>query len=126
MLIAFVALYLLVTIGIGWYAARRVRNATDYFVAGRSLPLYMNMATVFATWFGAETVLAVSSTFLRDGLGGIAADPFGASACLIIVALVFARRFYRLNLLTIGDFYKRRYNRTVEIGTGVAITLSYL
>ncbi|MEK9775340.1 MAG: sodium:solute symporter, partial [Quisquiliibacterium sp.] len=126
MLIAFVALYLLITIGIGWYAARRVRNATDYFVAGRSLPLYMNMATVFATWFGAETVLAVSSTFLRDGLGGIAADPFGASACLIIVALVFARRFYRLNLLTIGDFYKRRYNRTVEIGTGVAITLSYL
>ncbi len=126
MLVSFVALYLLVTVAIGWYAAQRVKTASDYFVAGRSLPLYMNMATVFATWFGAETVLAVSSTFLRDGLGGIAADPFGASACLIIVALVFARRFYRLNLLTIGDFYKRRYNRTVEIGTGVAITLSYL
>jgi SSS family transporter len=126
MLVGFVALYLLVTIGIGWYAARRVHNATDYLVAGRSLPLYMNMATVFATWFGAETVLAVSSTFLKDGLGGVAADPFGASACLVIVALVFARRFYRLNLLTIGDFYKKRYNRTVEIGTGVAITLSYL
>jgi len=126
MLVGFVALYLLVTIGIGWYAARRVHNATDYFVAGRSLPLYMNMATVFATWFGAETVLAVSSTFLKDGLGGVAADPFGAAACLLIVALVFARRFYRLNLLTIGDFYKKRYNRTVEIGTGVAITLSYL
>jgi len=126
MLVAFVAIYLLVTVGIGWYAARRVHNATDYLVAGRSLPLYMNMATVFATWFGAETVLAVSSTFLKDGLGGIVADPFGASFCLILVALVFARRFYRLNLLTIGDFYKKRYNRTVEIGTGVAITLSYL
>jgi Na+/proline symporter len=86
----------------------------------------MNFATVFATWFGAETVLAVSSTFLKDGLSGVVADPFGASACLVIVALVFARRFYRLNLLTIGDFYRKRYNRTVEIGTGVAITLSYL
>ena len=118
MLVSFVALYLLVTVAIGWYAAQRVKTASDYFVAGRSLPLYMNMATVFATWFGAETVLAVSSTFLRDGLGGIAADPFGASACLIIVALVFARLFYRLNLLPIGVFYKRRYNRTVEIGTG--------
>jgi SSS family transporter len=126
MLIASVAVYLLVTIAIGVFAARRVHNATDYLVAGRSLPLYMNVATVFATWFGAETVLAVSSTFLKDGLGGIAADPFGAAFCLIIVALVFARRFYRLNLLTIGDFYRKRYNRTVEIGTGVAITLSYL
>jgi len=126
MLIASVAVYLLVTIAIGVFAARRVHNATDYLVAGRSLPLYMNVATVFATWFGAETVLAVSSTFMKDGLGGIAADPFGAAFCLIIVALVFARRFYRLNLLTIGDFYRKRYNRTVEIGTGVAITLSYL
>lgn len=126
MLVTFVALYLMVTIGIGWWAARRVHNAKDYFAAGRSLPLYMNFATVFATWFGAETVLAVSSTFVRDGLSGVIADPFGAAACLIIVALVFARRFYRLNLLTIGDFYRRRYNKTVEIGTGVAITLSYL
>jgi SSS family solute:Na+ symporter len=126
MLVTFVALYLMVTIGIGWYAARRVHNATDYFAAGRSLPLYMNFATVFATWFGAETVLAVSSTFVKDGLSGVVADPFGAATCLIIVALVFARRFYRLNLLTIGDFYRKRYNRTVEIGTGVAITLSYL
>jgi SSS family transporter len=126
MLVTFVALYLMVTIGIGWWAASRVHNAKDYFAAGRSLPLYMNFATVFATWFGAETVLAVSSTFVRDGLSGVVADPFGAAACLIIVALVFAKRFYRLNLLTIGDFYRRRYNKTVEIGTGVAITLSYL
>lgn len=126
MLVTSVAVYLLLTIAIGWYAARRVHNAKDYFAAGRSLPLYMNFATVFATWFGAETVLAVSSTFLKDGLNGVVADPFGASACLIIVALVFAKRFYRLNLLTIGDFYRKRYNRTVEIGTGVAITLSYL
>ena len=126
MVVTSVTIYLLITIAIGWYAARRVHSASDYFAAGRSLPLYMNFATVFATWFGAETVLAVSSTFLKDGLSGVVGDPFGAAACLIIVALVFARRFYRLNLLTIGDFYKRRYNRTVEVGTAVAITLSYL
>jgi SSS family transporter len=115
-----------VTVGIGLYAAQRVKSSKDYLVAGRSLPLYMNMATVFATWFGAETVLGVSSTFLREGLGGVVADPFGAAFCLIIVALVFARPFYRMELLTIGDFYRKRYNRTVEIGTGLAITLSYL
>ena len=126
MLTTLVMIYLAVTVGIGLYAAQRVRTSRDYLVAGRSLPLYMNMATVFATWFGAETVLGVSSTFLRDGLGGIVADPFGAAFCLIIVALFFARPFYRMELLTIGDFYRKRYNRTVEIGTGVAITLSYL
>jgi solute:Na+ symporter, SSS family len=126
MLITSVVLYLLVTIGIGLWAARRVHNSKDYVVAGRSLPLYMSAATVFATWFGAETVLSVSATFAKDGLGGIVADPFGASFCLIFVALFFARAFYRMDLLTIGDYYRKRYNKTVEVITSVAITASYL
>jgi SSS family transporter len=126
MLIASVVLYLLVTIAIGLWAARRVHNAKDYVVAGRSLPLYMSAATVFATWFGAETVLSVSATFTKDGLGGIVADPFGATFCLVFVAIFFARAFYRMDLLTIGDFYRKRYNKTVEVITAVAITASYL
>jgi len=125
-LITFVAVYMLITIGIGLAAARRVHNAKDYLVAGRSLPLYMNVATVFATWFGAETVLAVSATFAMDGLSGIPGDPFGATAALMLAALMFARLFYRLNLLTIGDFYKKRYGRGVEVLTSLAIALSYL
>ena len=78
MLTTLVVLYLMVTIAIGLIAARRVKSSADYMIAGRSLPLYMNIATVFATWFGAETVLSVSATFAKDGLGGIPGDPFGA------------------------------------------------
>jgi solute:Na+ symporter, SSS family len=126
MLIASVVLYLLVTIAIGLWAARRVHNSKDYVVAGRSLPLYMNTATVFATWFGAESVLSVSVEFSKSGLGGIIADPFGSSMCLVIVALLFARAFYRMDLLTIGDFYRKRYGKTMELGTSVVIALSYL
>lgn len=126
MLVTFVVLYMILTIAIGLIAARRVKNSKDYLVAGRSLPLYMNVATVFATWFGAETVLAVSATFAKDGLSGIPGDPFGASVCLVLAALLFARLFYRMNLLTIGDFYKHRYGKSVEVLTSVAITLSYL
>jgi len=126
MLVAFVALYLVASIAIGLWAARRVHNSRDYVVAGRSLPLTMSFALVFATWFGAETVLGVSATFLKDGMGGIVADPFGFSFCLVLIALFFARAFYRLNLLTIGDFYRKRYNKPVEVATSVCITLSYL
>ena len=126
MLILSVILYLAVTVAIGLWAARRVHNSKDFVLAGRSLPLYMSAATVFATWFGAETVLSVSATFTRDGLVGIPADPFGASACLLFVALFFARAFYRMDLLTIGDFYRKRYGKGAEVITSVAITVSYL
>jgi len=126
MLISFVVLYLAVSVAIGLWAAQRVHNSRDYLVAGRSLPLYMNVATVFATWFGAETVLAVSSTFLKEGMRGIVADPFGFSLCLVLVGIFFARAFYRMDLLTIGDFYRQRYGRAAELVTSLCITLSYL
>src|SRR5262245_9850762 len=86
----------------------------------------MNTATVFATWFGAETVLSVSAEFAKSGLGGIIADPFGSSMCLVVVAVSFARAFYRMDLLTIGDFYRKRYGHAMELGTSVVIAISYL
>ncbi|XZE51709.1 sodium:solute symporter family protein [Planctomycetaceae bacterium SH139] len=118
--------YLLATICVGLIASRRVHGARDFMVAGRSLPLYMNFTCVFATWFGAETVLSVSATFAKDGLVAIPGDPFGFSVCLILVALFFARKFYRMDLLTIGDFYRIRFGKGVEIGTSLVITASYL
>ena len=126
MLVWFIVLYLLVSIGIGLYAATRVRNTKDFVVAGRHLPLPVVMATVFATWFGAETVLGISATFVKDGLGGVVADPFGSSLCLILAGLFFAAKLYRLNLLTIGDYYRLRFNRTIEVVCTLAIVGSYL
>ncbi len=126
MLLGFVILYLLVSIGIGLYAATRVHSAKDFAVAGRSLPLPIVMATVFATWFGAETVLGISATFTKEGLRGVVADPFGSSLCLILAGLFFANKLYRMNLLTIGDYYRLRYNRTVEVVTTLCIVASYI
>lgn len=126
MLVGFVILYLVLSIGIGMYAATRVHNARDYITAGRSLPLYIVLAMVFATWFGAETVLGIPATFLQEDLGGLISDPFGASLCLVLFGLFFARKLYGMNLLTIGDFYRLRYHHRVEVIAGIAIALSYL
>jgi len=126
MILVFVILYLLLSVGIGLYAATRVHSAKDFAVAGRSLPLPIVTATVFATWFGAEAVLGMPATFVKDGLRGVVADPFGASLCLILAGLFFAPRFYRLNLLTVGDYYRIRYNRTVEVLCTLCVVASYL
>ena len=126
MLIWFVVFYMAVSIGIGLWAATRVHSARDYAVAGRRMPFILVTSTVFATWFGAETVLGIPATFLGEGLGGIVSDPFGSSVCLILAGLFFATKLYRMNLISIGDYYRIRYNRPVEIITSIAIVLSYL
>ena len=126
MLIAFIAAYLLGSIAIGLFAARRVHSTADYAVAGRSLPLYMVVATTFATWFGSELVLGVSAQFVQEGLGGVVEDPFGAGMCLVLVGLFFAYKLYKKNLITIGDYYRLRFGRTVEILCSIIIIFSYL
>ena len=126
MLIWFVVIYLAISIGIGLYAATRVHNARDYIVAGRNLPFPIVLAMVFATWFGAETVLGISATFIDEGFRGLISDPLGASVCLVLFGLIFAKPLYRLNLLTLGDFFRVRYNRNTELALSMAIIISYL
>ena len=126
MLLWFVVIYWIISVMIGLVAALKVRNATDFAAAGHSLPMYMVTATVFATWFGAEAVLGAPATFLKEGLSGVVADPFGSSLCLILVGLFFAKPLYRKKFLTIGDFYHEKYGRSVEILVTLCIIVSYL
>ncbi len=125
-LMVFVIAYLLGTLAIGVWAGTRIKTTTDFALAGRNLPFIMIVTTTFATWFGAETVMGVPAKFVQGGLGAIVEDPFGAGTCLILVGAFFAARLYRMNLLTIGDFYRQRYGKGVEVFCSVAIILSYL
>ena len=125
-LIWFVVLYWIISVGIGIYAARYVRNSKDYAIAGRSLPMSVVTATVFATWFGSEAVLGIPATFVKEGFTGVIADPFGSAMCLVLVGILFAKRLYRMNLMTISDYYRNRYGRTVEIIVSLCIVISYL
>lgn len=126
MLLSFIIVYLLISIAVGLYAAKRVHNTADYAVAGRNLPLAVVIATTFATWFGSETVLGVPAKFVQNGIGSVVEDPFGASICLVFVGLFFAYKLYQRNLITIGDYYRQRFGRGVEVVCSLVIMISYL
>lgn len=125
-LVTFVVLYLFGTLALGVWAGTRIKNTADFAVAGRRLPLIMVVTTTFATWFGGETVMGIPAKFVQSGLGGIIEDPFGAGMCLVLVGMFFAAKLYKHNLLTIGDFYRQRYGKGVEVFCSLIILLSYL
>ena len=76
-LAATMLIYTGVLFAIAWWARGRIANSEDYLVAGRRLPFSLSTATLFATWFGAGTLLAVADEVrsllppLRDVFGGI-------------------------------------------------------
>ena len=115
----------MLTLLVGFIASRFVNSSKDYALAGRRMPMFITASALFATWFGSETIIGASSEFVHHGVLGIIEDPFGASLCLILLGLFFARPLYNMNLLTLGDFFKQRYGPRVEIVAALFMMLSY-
>jgi Na+/proline symporter len=110
----FIILYIIITLFIGFWVSRRVKNANDFILAGRKLPLFVNTFALFALWFGSETIFGASSEFLQHGFLGVIEDPFGGALCLILYAVFLARPLYRKNMLTLGDLFRDRYGAGIE------------
>jgi solute:Na+ symporter, SSS family len=126
LLLASIIIYLLLTILVGVWAARRVKTLDDYMLAGRSLPLTLSSTAMFATWFGSETVFGASSQFLEGGLYAVIEDPFGAALCLVLFGVFFVRKLYNLNLLTLGDFFRKRFGKHAELTASIFLGPPYL
>lgn len=95
-------------------------------LAGKSLPLMLSTAAMFATWFGSETVFGASSEFLEGGLYAVIEDPFGASLCLFLFGAFFVRKLYNMQLLTLGDYFKVRYGRRTELVASIFLAPPYV
>lgn len=106
--------YLGVQLAVGLWVSRRVRSETDYILAGRSLGLGLGSFSIFATWFGAESIQGAAGALYEDGLSGGSADPFGYVLCILLVGLVFARPLWARGYTTFGDLFRERYSPGVE------------
>ena len=108
------ASYLVLMMAIGAWVSRRISTEADYLVAGRTMGPMLVGASVFATWFGAESVVGASGMVYRNGLSGGSADPFGYGLALIGAAVLFAVPLWKLRLTTYADLFRIRYSRGVE------------
>ena len=106
--------YVLVQFAIGAYVSRRMQSEQDYIVAGRSLGTGLVAFSVFATWFGAEAIVASSGEIYDKGLTGALTDPFGYGGAVIIVGLLLAARLWNGQLTTFADAFRKRYSPSVE------------
>jgi len=106
--------YMLVQLGIGVWVSRRIRTEDDYFLAGRQLGYPLAIFSIFATWFGAETIVGSAGRASREGVSLSSAEPFGYGLCLILMGLVFAGPLWRRKLTTLADLFRTRYSTGVE------------
>lgn len=109
--IAFIALTLLV--GVRTYKKIRGR-AANYYVAGNAMPVSVVAITLCAQAFDANGSMGNASLAFGGGFWMGAVIPIGLACCLFLTGRWFAKPLHRMHLLTLADFYHRRYDRTSE------------
>jgi SSS family solute:Na+ symporter len=106
--------YMLIQFGIGVWVSRRIKTESDYLLAARNLGPVLLTFSIFATWFGAETVVGSSGRAYANGVTFGNAEPFGYGLCLVILGLVFAIPLWKRKLTTLADLYRERFSVGTE------------
>ncbi|MBM3884293.1 MAG: sodium:solute symporter family protein [Gemmatimonadetes bacterium] len=106
--------FLCLQLGIGIYLSKRIRSEADYLIGGRSLGYTLATFSLFATWFGAETVIGSSSSIYGEGFSLASPEPFGYGLCLILMGAFLARPLWNRGLTTLADLYRQRFGTGVE------------
>ncbi len=115
----FLALFVLAQVAIGTWAGRGAKSETDYYLGGRGIGFLPLTLSIFATWFGAETILGSAAAIAEGGLAGARAEPFGYAICLVLMALFVAKPIRKSNYITISDFFRERFGKKAEIASAV-------
>jgi SSS family solute:Na+ symporter/sodium/proline symporter len=122
--IVVVASYVLILLGISVYKSRSVRSADDFMVAGRSVPVYLLVATLVCTWIGSGSLFGTAGLTFRTGVSELW---FSAGAWIgILVVYLIAARVRRIAQITLTDLLEKRYNQLAKVLGTVTIIIAYM
>jgi SSS family solute:Na+ symporter len=117
--------YLLVIVAVGVYIKRYVSNVTDFIVAGRGLKTFLGVATMIGTELGLVTVMYSAQKGFNFGFAA-----FHIALASAVVALVVGLSGFivvplrRMGVMTIPEFYERRFGHGVRILGGTILAFS--
>lgn len=113
LLIAF-GIYIVGVLALALVLNKKVNSEEDFLIGGRSFGPYLTTFSLFATWFGAGTLIAATDEVALEGLRVTALEPYGAGMCLVLAGLFIARPLWNMGIMTYSDFYKSQFGDRVE------------
>ncbi|HKM50386.1 MAG TPA: sodium:solute symporter, partial [Candidatus Bathyarchaeia archaeon] len=122
-----VIVFLTFTLIIGLSSYRLVRKSSArYMVAGKSLPLFFVGTMLAAQSIDGNASLGAVSLVYQFGFWAGAAIPIGLATCLLLTGLFYGKRLNQMSLLTLPDFYYRRFGSGPEAITSLIMVLSFI
>jgi SSS family solute:Na+ symporter len=121
--IAFLALSLIV----GTLTSRLVKKSSKrYMIAGKSLPLFFVGTMLAAQSIDGNSSLGNVSLVYQFGFWAGAAIPIGLGICLVLTGTIYGKKLNKMAMLTLPDFYYRRYGNGSEGISAVLMMISFI
>jgi Na+/proline symporter len=125
MLPLFVSVYILATLGIGFWASKKIKTSGDFMLAGKKLTTSFVGVTLFATWFGSNHIMGNPDYFVDNGFSSFFTLVVTGGLALAVVGAFYAKKLYRLDIVTVGDFFTYKYNKKLDTVISVILVLAY-
>ncbi len=121
-LIVFIAIFFV--LGIGMYFLVQ-GSGKRYIIAGKSLPFFLVGSMLLAQSLDANATMGNAAGVYTGGWFAGFQFPLGLALCLLITGAFYAKPLNRMNLITLPDFYYRRFNWLTEILVGLLMCFSF-
>jgi solute:Na+ symporter, SSS family len=118
--------FLVLSIVVGTLTSRLVKKSSKrYMVAGKSLPLFFVGTMLAAQSIDGNSSLGNASLVYSFGFWAGAAIPIGLSICLFLTAAFYGKKLNKMSMLTLPDFYYRRFGKGPEAISSVLLMISF-
>ena len=101
---------MLIYLGVGWYAGRKVKRLEDYYVAGRNAPTLLIVSTLVASFLSTNAFLGEVGMAYGGHAGLLVIVTLGNAAGYVVGALFFGRFLRRSRALTVPEFFGQRFD----------------
>lgn len=117
--------FLIGYLALGLYAGRNTSTVEDHCVMGRSASAFLIVGTLIASNLSSVTFTGFTATAMTKGPLAIISQ-FGASVTgSLFLGLIAGKYFYRMRLLTLPEFFVRRYpGKAAYLGASLIVVVS--
>ena len=118
-----IMIYLLALVAVGFYKIRSVKTSADFMVAGRSLPWYILVGTLLATWMGSGSLFSGAGLGYRNGLAGL----WSSGGAWLGIALIYfiTQRIRNFGKVTVPDIFEARYGPAAAVLATITTVIAY-
>ncbi len=115
-----IVVYMLGTLGVGWWFSRKQRNIRDYFLSDNNAPWWALCGSIVATETSTVTFISVPAYAFAANAGGVGGNftflqiVFGYLIGRLIVVLLFIPLYFKGELFTVYQVLDQRFGGRVK------------